>query len=228
MLALEAIGIEVIAGSVAGALIARGHGMTRARRRQRMGRHPSPTFVFADLVGYTSLTERSGDQAAADVAREFRRTMLVLSRQHGACHVKSMGDGAMIWVPDAGSAVRLAERTLTEVGMHPDLLPVRVGAHSGPAVMRDGDWYGSAVNVAARLADMAEPNEAIVSDATQSIADDSARSVLRRRDEVGLRGVPQPVVVWRMGSGPSSVPVLEGSVAIAPLSTVHSTTPRSA
>jgi class 3 adenylate cyclase len=199
MLVLEAIGIEVIAGCVAGALIARGHRMRLARRRHVMARHPSPTFVFADLVGYTSLTEQSGDQAAADVAREFRRAMLLLSREHGAWHVKSMGDGAMIWVPDAGSAVRLAERTLTDVGMRPDLLPVRVGAHTGPAVMRDGDWYGSAVNVAARLAGVAKPNEAVVSDATQLIADDRARSVLCCRDEVGLRGVRQPIVVWRMG-----------------------------
>jgi class 3 adenylate cyclase len=201
MLALELIGIEVIAGSMAGALIARGRRMSLARRRQRMARHPSPTFVFADLVGYTSLTEQSGDQAAADVAREFRRAMSSLSREHGAWHVKSMGDGAMIWVPDAGSALRLVERTLTEVGTRPDLLPVRVGAHTGPAVMRDGDWYGSAVNVAARLADVAEPNQAIVSDATQSIADDRARSVLCCRDEVGLRGVARPVVVWRMVPG---------------------------
>lgn len=198
MLALEPLAIEVITGCVAGVLMARGHRIGALRRRQRMARHPSPTFVFADLVGYTSLTERSGDQAAAQVAREFRRTMSLLSREHGAWHVKSMGDGAMIWVPDAGSAVRLVERTLSEVGSRPDLLPVRVGAHTGPAVMRDGDWYGSAVNVAARLADVAEPNEAIVSDATQSIADDRARRVLCCRDEVGLRGVSRPIVVWRL------------------------------
>jgi class 3 adenylate cyclase len=198
MLMLQAIGIEVIAGSVAGALIARAHRIRGMRRRQRMGRHPSPTFVFADLVGYTSLTERSGDQAAADMAREFRRTMSLLSREHGAWHVKSMGDGAMIWVPDAGSAVRLVQRTLAEVGGRSDLLPVRVGAHTGPAVMHDGDWYGSAVNVAARLADVARPNEAIVSDATQSIAGPGAHGVLCCRSEVGLRGVPQPIVVWRM------------------------------
>jgi class 3 adenylate cyclase len=214
VLALEPLAIEVIAGCLAGALIARGHRIRLARRRQRMARHPSPTFLFADLVGYTSLTERSGDQAAAQVAREFRRTMSLLSREHGAWHVKSMGDGAMIWVPDAGSAVRLAERTLIEVGTRPDLLPVRVGAHTGPAVMRDGDWYGSAVNVAARLADVARPNEAIVSDATQSIADDGARSVLCCRDEVGLRGVSRPIVVWRMREGR---PSQHAAVVRAPL-----------
>jgi adenylate cyclase len=198
VLALEALGIELVAGSVAGALIARAHRVSLAHRRHRMARHPSPTFVFADLVGYTTLTERSGDEAAADVAREFRLAMSLLSREHGAWHVKSMGDGAMIWVPDAGSAVRLAERTLTEVGMRPDLLPVRVGAHTGPAVMRDGDWYGSAVNVAARLADVASPNEAVVSDATQAIADADARSALCCRGEVDLRGVARPMVVWRL------------------------------
>ncbi len=212
MLALEIIGAEVIAGCVAAGLIARGRRLTLARRRQRMARHPSPTFVFADLVGYTSLTEQSGDQAAADVAREFLRAMSHLSREHGAWHVKSMGDGAMIWVPDAGSAVRLAERTVTEVGTRPDLLPVRVGAHTGPAVMRDGDWYGSAVNVAARLADVARPNEAIVSDATQAIADAGARSALCCPEKVGLRGVSQPIVVWRMPTrdprrGPLPVPL---------------------
>jgi class 3 adenylate cyclase len=213
VLALEALGIELVAGTVAGALIARAHRVRLAHRRHRMARHPSPTFVFADLVGYTTLTERSGDEAAADVAREFRLAMSLLSREHGAWHVKSMGDGAMIWVPDAGSAVRLAERTLTEVGMRPDLLPVRVGAHTGPAVMRDGDWYGSAVNVAARLADVARPNEALVSDATQAIADAGARSALCCRDEVDLRGVAQPMVVWRLARHGAAAARLAGATS---------------
>jgi hypothetical protein len=85
--------------------------------------------------------------------------------------------------------------------------------------MRDGDWYGSAVNVAARLADMAEPNEAVVSDATQAIADDDARSVLCCRGEVGLRGVARPVVVWRMGERgpePRAHPSEGGGSALLP------------
>ena len=95
------------------------------------GGHPSPTFVFADLVGYTALTEERGDEAAARVAREFRRTMSALSRDHGAWQVKSMGDGVMIWAPDAAQAVALAAQAVEEVGTRPDLLPVRVGVHTG-------------------------------------------------------------------------------------------------
>src|SRR5918912_3265437 len=96
-------------------------------RRRRMRRHPAPTFLFVDLVGYTALTDEQGDEAAARVAREFRRTMCELSRDHGATQVKSMGDGVMIWAPDAAAAIALAADTIEHVGRRPGLLPLRVG-----------------------------------------------------------------------------------------------------
>ena len=162
-----------------------------------MARHPAPTFLFADLVGYTALTERCGDEAGARVAREFRRAMGALSREHGARQVKTMGDGAMIWAPDAARAVALAARTVLEIGTRSDLLPVRVGAHTGPALMRDGDWYGSSVNVAARLARAAGPNEALISMTTQSAAH-QLENALKSRCELVLRGVERPMVAWRL------------------------------
>ena len=168
-----------LAASVALGLIV----FASTRRRRRMSRHPAPTFVFADLAGYTALTEERGDEAAATVAREFRRAMCALSREHGATQVKSMGDGVMIWAPDPADAVALAARAVDEIGTRPDLLPVRVGVHTGPAVMRGCDWYGSAVNVAARLARQAEPNEALVSAATRA----AAATDSPRRSTIGAR-----------------------------------------
>jgi class 3 adenylate cyclase len=53
-----------------------------------MQRHPAPTFVFAKLVGYTSLTDQRGDDAAAELVGEFRRVMCLLARDHGATQVK--------------------------------------------------------------------------------------------------------------------------------------------
>jgi class 3 adenylate cyclase len=164
-------------------------------RRRQMRRHPAPTFVFADLAGYTALTEQRGDEAAAQVAREFRRVMCALSRDHGAWQVKSMGDGVMIWAPDARDAIALAARTIEQVGTRPDLLPVRVGVHTGPAVMRGCDWYGSAVNVAARLAAEAAPNEALVSSSTRAA---SREAIAGRMRELSLRGVERPVAAWRL------------------------------
>ena len=168
------------------------------RKRRRMQRHPAPTFVFADLAGYTALTDRHGDEAAARVAREFRRTMCALSREHGAWQVKSMGDGVMIWAPDAARAMMLAAQTVEQVGSRGDLLPVRVGVHTGPAVMRGCDWYGGSVNVAARLAAEAAPNEALVSAATREAADGADAPSLAGRSELTLRGVARPVSAWRL------------------------------
>src|SRR4051812_49392231 len=97
--------IEILAELAAAVLVTAAVVSRATRKRRRMQAHPAPTFVFADLVGYTALTEQRGDLAAARLAREFRRTMRALSREHGAWQVKSMGDGVMIWAPDAGRAV---------------------------------------------------------------------------------------------------------------------------
>src|SRR5207248_725376 len=96
-----AIAVWCIVGIVVAGLIV----WWATSRRRLMSRHPAPTFVFADLAGYTGLTEERGDEAAARLAREFRRAMCALSREYGAWQVKSMGDGVMIWSPDAGRAV---------------------------------------------------------------------------------------------------------------------------
>ena len=168
------------------------------RRRRWVRRHPLPTFVFADLAGYTALTESEGDVAAANVAREFRRVMCGLTRAHGAWQVKSMGDGVMIWVGDPAAAIALASEAVEKVGGRADLLPVRVGVHTGPAVMRGCDWYGSAVNVAARLAVEAAPNEALISSATRTAAEGNFQLELGERRELVLRGLRQPVLAWRL------------------------------
>jgi class 3 adenylate cyclase len=179
-------------------------GLLTARRRRWMRSHPAPTFVFVDLAGYTELTEMRGDHAAARVAGEFQRAMSGLSREHGAWQVKSMGDGVMIWAPDAGQAVALAVDTLQEVGNRVDLLPVRIGIHTGPAVMRGWDWYGSTVNVAARLASQAGPNEAFVSGASRAALSGDLPHRLRGRRQLRLRGVERPVVAWCLGGDRSS------------------------
>lgn len=104
----------------------------------------------------------------------------------------------MIWAPDAGEAVALAADALKRVGKRAGLLPIRVGVHTGPAVMRGCDWYGSAVNVAARLAAEAQPNEALVSAATRAAARGYAAPHLDARRELALRGLERPVAAWRL------------------------------
>jgi adenylate cyclase len=180
-----------LAASVAVGLIA----FASTGRRRRMRRHPAPTFVFADLAGCTALTEERGDEAAADVVREFRRVMCALSRGHGATQVKSMGDGVMIWAPDPSDAIALAAHAVEEVGTRSDLLPVRVGVTPGRPSCAAATGT-AAVNIAARLARQAEPNDALVSAATRAAAGHRLAAALDDRREVALRGVRDMVAAW--------------------------------
>jgi class 3 adenylate cyclase len=190
--------IEIVAASAATIGVVALHGVRANLRRRWMRGHPAPTFVFADLAGYTALTERHGDAVAARIAHDFRRTIRRLSRTHGAWHVKSMGDGVMIWAPDAGRAVALAAHVVDDVGTRADMLPVRVGVHTGPAVMSGWDWYGGAVNLAARLASAAYPNEALISSATRLAVPVELTDRFVHRRELALRGVERPIVAWRL------------------------------
>ena len=101
------------------------------------------TFVFADLAGYSALTEAHGDEHAADVVAGFCAVVRALLGAYDAHEIKALGDALLIRVPDAGNAIRLAARVVTEAAGH-GALGVRVGMHTGTAVLRDGDWYGAA------------------------------------------------------------------------------------
>ena len=139
------------------------------------------SFLFADLVGYTAFTERVGDEAAADVAVAFQATAARVAADYACDVVKNLGDAVMIHGTDAPRLVAMAvrlRRELLDEGWCP---PLRMGVHTGPAVQREGDWYGSTVNVAARLTDSAGAGEILMSLTT--------RDRVKRRDlTIAARG----------------------------------------
>jgi len=150
------------------------------------------TFLFADLVGFTALSFDRGDDEAADVATRFHHEVRSLAERHRATVVKSLGDGAMVRADDAGDAVRLG---LALANGLDGLPPVRVGMNTGPAVERDGDFYGSTVNLAARLSQAARGGEVLLSEATREAAR-RARTRLEQRGPRTFRNARDPVVVY--------------------------------
>ena len=77
------------------------------------------TFLFADLSGFTALTEVHGDEQAADLVGEFAVSVNALLSEHGAEHVKSIGDALMLRCDAATQAIRLGIRIVEEVGGQP-------------------------------------------------------------------------------------------------------------
>jgi adenylate cyclase len=151
------------------------------------------TFLFTDLVGFTALAASQGDDRAADVALEFYDRVRPLLAVHGAEQVKAIGDALMLRCDDPGAAIKLGldiVEVLEEVEGFP---PVRVGIHTGPAVSRAGDWYGTTVNVAARLCSAAGGGEVLVGDATAEAAGRLKGAALGERRLHWLKNVTEPV-----------------------------------
>lgn len=164
------------------------------------------TFLFMDLVGFTALTAERGDSDAADVAHRFYRQVRDLLDRHGAEEVKTIGDAMMLRCEDPRGGIDLGVRLVERVDAAAEIPPVRVAVHTGTAVHREGDWYGNAVNVAARLCAVAGGGEVLVSDDARIAAGSLDGLELEDRQLHWLKNVPEPVVAWSATATARSLP----------------------
>ena len=175
---------------------------------------PGHTFVFADLAGFTALTEAHGDERAADIAMEFCAELNSLL-PHDAEDLKMLGDACLLRVGDACEAVQLGVHLTEGPSTRHGFPDVRVGMHTGPAVQRGSDWFGSTVNIAARVAELAGPGDVILTAATQAAAG-SAPAI--RLEDCGiheLRHIRDPAHLFR--ARPSAVTEESGRWVIDPV-----------
>lgn len=160
------------------------------------------TFLFADLVGFTALAEAEGDDRALEAVLALQRRVQALLEEHSAEQVKAIGDGLMLRCGDPRAAVRLGLRVVTELGDEGSVPPVRVGIHTGPALPREGDWYGRTVNVAARLCSVAPGGEVMVSETTRGAAGEIPGVDWGERELHWLRNVAEPVGTYLVSAEP--------------------------
>jgi adenylate cyclase len=154
------------------------------------------TFLFADLAGFTALTEAMGDEDAAGLVGEFSEAVRALLPEHAADVIKLIGDALLIRADRADRAVELGLRIIEEVGGRHYFPAVRVGMHTGPAVERGGDWFGHTVNVAARVSAEASGGDVLVTDATRQAAGRIDGVDLRERGKRELKNVAEPLLLF--------------------------------
>jgi adenylate cyclase len=153
-----------------------------------------PAMCFADLTGYTRLTEEQGDRAAAKAATEMAAVTQEVAGRHGGRMVKWLGDGVMLHFPGPGPAV-VAALELVERTPGIGLPPAHVGLHTGPVVAQDGDYYGRTVNLAARIAGQAGPGQVLVTG--EVVAGTTVETVaFRPVGPARLKGVADPVPLF--------------------------------
>jgi adenylate cyclase len=151
-------------------------------------------IAFADLAGYTRLTEEAGEEQALDVVEQFVAGVEA-TLPEDARVIKTIGDEVMIVGSDAGALVDWAvgyQRLAAGARPRP-----RIGMHAGAALYRDGDYYGRAVNLAARVAARAAGGEVLVTRAVMESAGGHLR--LDQIGEVTLKGFSEPTELFVAG-----------------------------
>jgi adenylate cyclase len=150
--------------------------------------HVRVTLCFIDLTGFTRYTEEEGDIEALDVIERFVATVEeTLPRE--ATIVKTIGDEVMVVSPDATTLTEWAVAFLARFPQRPQ---PRVGIHCGDAVYRDGDYFGSQVNLAHRIVNRALAGEVMVTDTVADAIAGNQRLQMEGIGQVSLKGFPVP------------------------------------
>jgi adenylate cyclase len=144
---------------------------------------------FADMVGFTALSQAlDGSELAAMVAR-FEATAYEHVPRHGGRVVKMIGDEVMFAADDAAAAADIALALVEAHAAAPDLPAVRVGLARGPALAWEGDLFGPTVNLASRLVNVARAGTVLVSEPLAGELEGRAEYALRPLRGVRLQGI---------------------------------------
>ncbi len=169
------------------------------------------TFAFVDLAGFTAVTEAHGDVEAVSIVRRFRdRALDVLAGDDEL--VKTIGDAVMLRFPTPEAAVVALRQLLQqELVVHDAALLPRAGAHHGTAVRVEGDYYGAAVNLAARVAGQARGGQLLVT-AHVATAAGELGAVVTHVGSISLRNVSEAMDVYDVRVSDSTQPAVTDPV----------------
>jgi len=152
----------------------------------------SMAFCFVDLTGFTRYTEEEGDEEALDLVERFVDTVEATLPAE-ATIVKTIGDEVMVVSPDRLPLVEWAVGFLQLFQERPQ---PRVGIHYGAAVFRDGDYFGSDVNLAHRVVSRALGGEVLLTEAVVEGLTDTEYLSFEGIGDVELKGFPRPIALY--------------------------------
>jgi len=144
---------------------------------------------FADMVGFTVLSQALDARDLAAMVDRFEAIAYEHVPQHGGRIIKMIGDEVMFAADDAVAAAEIALALVDAHAQTPDLPDVRVGLARGPALAWDGDLFGPTVNLASRLVNVARPSAVLVSEALGLELQGRPGYTLRPLRAVRLQGI---------------------------------------
>lgn len=164
--------------------------------------HVEVAVMFADVVGSTTLYDTLGDDVANRVIGKAVDIMKMLTERHNGFVIKTIGDEVMSRFPTADDCINAAKEIQEELeaGIEGEeaRIAIRVGLHYGPAIlMDDGDVFGDAVNVAARMAGIAKAAQIITTEDTVKVLSPDLQESTRQFDKTTVKGKAQEIIVYQ-------------------------------
>ena len=183
-------------------------------------------IMFTDMVEFTAAAHRH-EASALELLQEQERIVRPIVQAHRGREVKSTGDGFLVELPSALKAVECAleiQTRLHDRNAARDVRPIhlRIAVHVGDVESRDGDLFGDTVNIAARVLSVAEPDGIALTEQAVLLLQHRLSVPLESLGRRGLKGVDQPLPVYRVvlpwsGPTPPAPPEAFPRVAVLPL-----------
>jgi len=160
------------------------------------------TILFADVSGSTRLYEHAGDALAHAAIEKCIAIFRDKTQAGGGRVIKTIGDEVMSVFPDASGAANAAAEIQMAIQELPPVasskIGVRIGFHYGPVVEREGDVFGDAVNLAARLAGLAAKGQIMTSRETVDRMTPTQKAFSRRLYSIEVKGKAQEVDLFEL------------------------------
>ncbi len=154
-------------------------------------------FLMADLAGFTALTEAHGSLRAADLVARYMEIVRA-ALEPGVRVLERVGDAVVLVAEAATPAIRTAIR-LREAVEHEPLFPmVRIGLNRGPVVERGGEYFGAALNVAARVTAHARPGQILCTEPVAARARELGDVQVCSLGAVKFKNIAEPVPVFEL------------------------------
>ncbi|MFT7090513.1 MAG: class 3 adenylate cyclase [Candidatus Azotimanducaceae bacterium] len=159
--------------------------------------------MFADVTGSTKLYESLGDEHAERIIGKVLDAMAKITEMYQGYVIKTIGDEIMCRFSSANDCVRAAKECQEEIsqGIQGETVEVsiKVGLHFGPAIlMEDGDVFGDAVNVAARMGDIAKGAQIITTEDTIKMLDADLQDISRQFDKTAVKGKEEEIIIYQV------------------------------
>jgi len=159
------------------------------------------TFMFTDIVGSTDLVRGLGDIRSRDLFRSHEEILRDTITRNQGFIVKEQGDGFMAAFPSSRSAIISAiaiQKSLFDLRLEEEdsNIYIRIGINTGEAIVENNDYFGRAVNEAARISAQARSEEVLVSSVSKRMADSAGDIAFGDAREIDLKGLPGTHIVY--------------------------------